>query len=426
MVGNRLILSKRIIFIGFLMLPPSVPPFSASRAGLFRHLYGGARHLGFTDVFSTKKDKSAIQSNALKELAEIEPGKRALLPLFDDACSAYTELVKGAITEVFSNGTDEVKKAVRQHLMESCENAETETSRNEYVTILNSIKDDEPQKQTPLMFTEEKKIRDGKSEKTKLETTFRSLNPIYNLTSAGEVRIAKYYNDKYFSNDPLGRKILVTDTDLDFKNKLEELILNESCKMVGLLFKERSLPNSHATPIIFERKNGEIHLFISDSVNYGLNVLKKIKAILLAFPEITVKIHISHSNQEEISRQADVGSCHSDALYYLQRALRLGSLCDNVKLTPASAPDAGHDVFFELPDLLLTAQTSAALKANSVEMASPLMVGKQKTFGDKTLSHHTKVAYEALDDSKNIQSFQERGFLASVNRKHAAILKRQT
>jgi|GEM_PF-3757493 len=97
----------------------------------------------------------------------------------------------------------------------------------------------------------------------------------YKLTNQGEMKIAEHYNEKYFKNDPLGRKIIAPNGHQDFEDKLIKLINTNSCEMAGLLFKCNDHPDAHPTPVIFERKGEAIHLFISDSVSHGEFAYKK-------------------------------------------------------------------------------------------------------------------------------------------------------
>lgn len=255
--------------------------------------------------------------------------------------------------------------------------------------------------------------------------SFETPRSIYNLTNAGEEKIAAYYNKKYFQSGKNERKLIVTKNDADFKNKLSGAISDESCRMAGFLFSSNPSPDAHPTPIVLEKKDGEFHFFISDSMIFIPSQYRAITETLKDYPEAKAKIRISSVSASRVSRQADNGSCHSDALYYLQRALRLGSMCEQVTITTESIPNAEYDIFTEPADLLLTAQTSRALSKNNVELISKLKLGKPdkpKTFGDKTSKYNGDVEYSEMDNSETKKKFKTRGFLSHVNQKHHSIL----
>jgi|GEM_PF-4817751 len=138
-------------------------------------------------------------------------------------------------------------------------------------------------------------------------------------------------------------------------------------------------------------------------------------------------MHISNSNVagDYSVRQADESSCHSEGLYYLQRALRMGSLYDNVRLDVVSKSDIEYGIFFELPDLLLTTQYSSVIAANGIDVNSPLSLRLNKnpmTFSEKTSKHNVEIEYSNQDDQTEKKSFREKGFLNHVNQKHRKIL----
>lgn len=256
-------------------------------------------------------------------------------------------------------------------------------------------------------------------------SSFKTSRRIYNLTNAGEERIAAYYNKKYFYSGKHDKKIIVTKTDDDFKNKLTRAISDDSCRMAGFLFRVNHSHDAHPTPILFEKKDNEFHFFISDSMTFSHTQYRAIIDTLKGFPDAKTKVHISAASASGVSRQADNGSCHSDALYYLQRALRLDSMFDHVKITAASPPNVESDVFVEPADLLLTAQTSRVLSASKIDEKHRLKLGKPdkpKTFEDKTSAHNGDVEYSGMDNPDTKKNFKTKGFLSHVNQKHHSIL----
>lgn len=274
---------------------------------------------------------------------------------------------------------------------------------------------------TEPLFTVEKNWRWDQDS----ESSFETSRGIYNLTNAGEAKIAAYYNKKYFQCGKKDSEIIVTKTNQDFKIKLSRAISDDSCRMAGFLFRVNPSPDAHPTPIVFEKKDGEFHFFISDSMIFSKRQYQAITDTLMDFPGAKAKLHISSASESKITRQADNGSCHSDALYYLQRALRLGSMCEHVTIRATATQDAEYDVFEEPADLLLTAQTSGVLTMNKVNNKSGLKLGKPdepRTFEDKTAKYNGEIKYSGMKNPALKKKFKNKGFLSYVNQKHHSIL----
>lgn len=157
-------------------------------------------------------------------------------------------------------------------------------------------------------------------------------NKFFQFTHMGNKVIASKYNEKHLKNR--NRQIIPTESNQDFETQLINFIDNSSANMVGLTIRIQNCIDAHLTPIVVEKKNGEIHVFISDSIGKYTEALKLILSIRRKNKNLNLKIHLSETNlpneKGKISnyRQASDGPCFSDCFYYLQRALRLDSLVD--------------------------------------------------------------------------------------------------
>ncbi|WP_298624406.1 hypothetical protein [uncultured Legionella sp.] len=252
----------------------------------------------------------------------------------------------------------------------------------------------------------------------------------------GMTVIADHYNQKYFSNSE--RKIVLTKSVTDAQEKIIELLRSDNV-IVGFTIPSNDSLDSHPIPIIFEKHtNGLKSLYIADSA--GVSTFDpELKDFCL---EHDIKLFVN-----AYARQADNGSCRSEALAYLKNALQQDSIVESVKrmnteqaltyfnqgfepqaYTKEQIEKYQLNVFLESPDMLKTVQSRSAIKNNGIDVSEPLQSTKLKiSFQDKLDPYTREVIYVKGDFSEpnhpEKKAFWERDYLRNKTRQHAELMK---
>lgn len=139
------------------------------------------------------------------------------------------------------------------------------------------------------------------------EETYRvteeRLNVTVKLKEEGQRLIAQYYNEKYKANI----HVAVGKTPGELRKFIRDLTkeTKEDCRIGICVSKFVEGPTSHSFPMVYIREGGEEGLLVSDSLGSG----KEVAQLLSALTGIHVYINLD-------KRQADLLSCHTDAIKY--------------------------------------------------------------------------------------------------------------
>lgn len=267
------------------------------------------------------------------------------------------------------------------------------------------------------------------------------INARDSLTFQGMVILADYYNEKYFSKSE--NKIVLTKSVSELKDKIKALC-QSSDKITGLTVPSNEITlDAHPIVYIFEKKGNNLNPYVAESGGQAVREAINLKAFCA---ENNIRLYL-----KVYSRQADNGSCHSEALVYLKNALQQTSIEDSVKhLSPDEAiqymtQDKSFaseyygvnekiiehqlNVFLESPDMLKTAQTSACLIKNGIDTSAPLQSTKLKlSYQDKLEPFKREVPYTkgevAHCSHPQTKSFLERDYLRFKTQRHVEVVKK--
>lgn len=245
--------------------------------------------------------------------------------------------------------------------------------------------------------------------------------------------IADYYNKKYFTGTD--KKIITTTSLANLKEKISTIIETGVYQSAGFMFPANDdYINCHYSPLILEVIDGKYHLYIGDGAMYSATIATQLKDFCHEH-QITLYINA-------YIRQADNGSCKSEALVYLKNALQQQNIKDNVRTMTADEsleyfdqhePDVmlmkdtliehHFNVFLESPDMLKTTQVSSAIIKNAIDTNTILKsVKSPRSFQEKMAPHTRPVAYVkgglAEASHPDTKIFTERDYLHAKTLSH--------